>query len=53
LAKTAEIISSSGKVCPIFPISSVTGKGVDILTDFISMLTTPEVSMEKLNEQSF
>lgn len=53
LTKTAEIISSSGKVCPIFPISSVTGKGMDTLTKFISMLTTTEVPMEKLNEQPF
>ena len=53
LTKTAEIMSSSGKVCPIFPISSVTGKGVDRLTDFISQLTTEEVSLEKLNKQPF
>lgn len=39
-------MSSSGNVCPIFPVSSVSGKGFDQLTDFISILSAPVIPLK-------
>ena len=44
---------SGGTICPIFPVSSVTKSGFDILIDFISKLYVTTPTIEELQKQPF
>jgi GTPase len=53
LVKTAELLSS-GNVCPIFPVSSVTKKGFEPLIDFIWRIEKlKELPIEEVIKQPF
>ena len=44
---------SGGTICPIFPVSSVTKNGFDILIEFISKLYVTTPTLEELEKQPF